>query len=716
VATGRSGHGDGQTQDADGDRRAAGSARVPGLAPGRPRRRPGTGLTAWKIRLDRPAGREGGGDPAAARGWVLLGIIGASLVFVALAALTAFAVPPFTSGDEAQHTSYALDLASGTIPVLDTPVHAVLPGMPGIPASCRVTPEQARAGIESARLDQSRGSLAARGGRSTGPSGAPKGRDRTATPILAAVRPPPGLAAGGGADGVRAGTTAPSPAARPTSMAVQMAVDGGMPACARGTRGVRGNTQVTYTANHPPLFYAVEAVPLKIGLETGHPIAGFQAARLVNVGFGVLTLVAVAWLVRELLPRRPDLAVGAAAITGVVGMFVNTAGQVYNDPLAVLTITLALAAVVVVLRRGPSVPRLTVLGAVLLAAAATRASGLLAAGLIVPTAGLAVALHTGVPSPRRSPAGGWPSAGGGRSSVWRPIGRGAATTAAGALLVAAGIGWFYRRNMALYGDITGSGLIARMFPINAPTRTVPQIVRSRVFWWAIYRGTFGRVALIGEGPVLRSVPALMLCVLAVGLLLAVARWALRWSRPALGSGWRTRTPAVLAWVLIALHVLVVTATLVGYVAAGGLWFARYLLPALPIAALLLATALAALPFARRGLPTVLVVTGLGATCALMLARELAYKYPALERFRPARRLVVALAMSGVRSPAAVLWLLALCAIVGLGCLACSLWALAGIAVPRWPLPRQLGQSCSWARRAARKSRSTSLSVSASASS
>ncbi|WP_045877543.1 hypothetical protein [Pseudofrankia sp. DC12] len=637
---------------------------------------------------------EADGGAAATRRWVALGVVGASLVFVALAALTALAMPPFTSGDEAQHTSYALDVASGTLPVIGTPVHAVLPGMPGIPADCRVTPEQARAGIEIARLDLNRRSQASRRAGPPAPPGAAKARGRTAKPVSALVPAAAGPATGAGSQGAPTTAAAASAASHPTSLAVQMSVDGGMPACARGARGIRGNTQVTYTANHPPLFYAIEALPLKIGLVTGHPLAGFRAARLVNIGFGILALGAVAWLVRELLPSRPDLAVGAAAITGVVGMFVNTAGQVYNDALAVLTITLALAAVVVVLRRGPSTARLAVLGAAVLAAAATRASGLLAAGLIVPTAGVAVALHAGLS--RAAPLDGgtqsWRTSSGRplRLPVWRQVGRGAATTVAGAAVLAVGIGWFYRRNLSLYGDITGSGLIAQMFPTSSTPMTIPQILRSHAFWWAIYRGSFGRIALIGQGPVLRPVPELLLWVFAAGLLLAGARRLAHWSLPGLGSGWRTRTLAAVAWILIALHLLMVTATLVGYVAAGGMWFARYLLPAIPIVALLLATALAALPFARHGLPTVLVVAGLGVTSALMFTRELAFKYPSLAHHRPARRLVAALVMSGVHAPAAVLWLLALCAALGLGCLACSLWTLAGSAVPRWPLPRRAG--------------------------
>ena len=38
-----------------------------------------------------------------------------------------------------------------------------------------------------------------------------------------------------------------------------------------------------YTANHPPLYYALVAAPLRLGLAGGHPMAGFAAARLLTV-------------------------------------------------------------------------------------------------------------------------------------------------------------------------------------------------------------------------------------------------------------------------------------------------------------------------------------------------------------------------------------------------------------------------------------------------
>ncbi|WP_198543522.1 hypothetical protein [Pseudofrankia sp. BMG5.36] len=678
---------------------------------------------------------------------MVVGVSGASLVFAALATLTALAIPPFTSADEAQHTSYALEVGSGSLPVIDTPVRSLLPGMPGIPADCVVTPEQARAGLEAARArlahegGSGRGSATVPGaGTREGPRAGETGRPPTSSPPLAIPvaaetgAPQPGRPTAGGT-----GTgTAPRPTAgsagngRPLSVAVEMASAGGMPACAHGPRGVHSNTQLTYTANHPPLFYAIQSVPLEAGIHSGHPIAGFRAARLLNVVFGIAALAAIAWLVRELVPARPDLAVGTAAVMGTVGMFVNSCGQLYNDGLSLATIVAGLAATVALLRRGPSAMRLLCLAAVVLAAAATRASGVLEAGLLLPVAGIAVALHSG-----------------GR---WRRLGFGIATVAGGAAVVCAGIGWFYWRNIQLYGDLTASGLIAKMFPISEKPMTAGEILHSRAFAWAIYRGFYGRPRLLTDGRDLTDGPKLVLLVLVAGLTLAALRWTARrcavlWARgarllaarralpsagpialppareapddgasdpapvPDLAPGpvpdlapepdlrgtrdatagflgvCRRRAPGAFAWVLIMLHVAVAAATLVGYVAAGGAWFARYLLPAVPVATLLLAAALAALPGARRGLPTVVTVAALALMTCVMTGRELAFKLPALHQYDTVGRLRSALVVSGAHAPTFTLWTLGLVALVGLALLTTALWSLATAAVPTWPVPR-----------------------------
>ncbi|MCM3925919.1 DUF2142 domain-containing protein, partial [Frankia sp. AiPs1] len=366
-----------------------------------------------------------------------------------------------------------------------------------------------------------------------------------------------------------------------------------------GVRLGRGlsNYDLVYTANHPPLFYAVEAVPLRAGEAAGHPMAGFRAARVVNVLLGVGVVVATAALCRGLLPRRPDVAVGAAAVIGTVGLVVVTSGQIYNDTLAMATVTGLLAVTVALARGGPCpwpwlLAGLAVLGP---AAAASRASGAVALAAVVPAVAAAVALHT-------------------TGSRARRVGRGLAAAGALLALTVAAVGWFYLRNQRRYGDPTAAGRIADMFPVGGAHLSVWQVLRDGDLWWSVYRGFFGRPMLVTGHA--EQVAVGVAVVTGAGLAAAALRAATRrWPRgdarmasgagPSGGgssSGGGGRGGAV-GWLLLAGHCLLVVATLVGYVAAGGASFTRYLLPMAPVLAIGVAASCRALPLGRRGLPT-----------------------------------------------------------------------------------------------------------------
>ncbi|WP_328591909.1 DUF6541 family protein, partial [Candidatus Frankia alpina] len=375
---------------------------------------------------------------------------------------------------------------------------------------------------------------------------------------------------------------------------------------ADGLCGVRlgrplSNFDLVYTANHPPLFYAVEAVPLGVGAASGHPLAGFRAARVVNVLLGVGVVVATAALCRALLPRRPGVAVGAAVVMGTVGLVVVTSGQIYNDTLAMATVT-GLLAVTVALARGGPRPRilagLAVLGP---AAAASRASGAVALVAVVPAAA-AVALHAAGSRVRRA-------------------GRGPAAAGALLALAVAAVGWFYLRNQRRYGDPTASGRIADMFPLGGGAHpSVWQVLRDGDLWWYVYRGFFGRPTLVTGHA--EQVAVGVAVVTGVGLAAAAVRACIR--RPSAGGAFRRSAfgpggsgGAAVGWFLLAAHCLLAVATLVGYVAAGGASFTRYLLPMAPVLAIGVAASCRALPLGRRGLPTVAVVAAMAA-CTLVL--------------------------------------------------------------------------------------------------
>ncbi|WP_154675148.1 hypothetical protein [Parafrankia elaeagni] len=546
--------------------------------------------------------------PVTSRRWLVLGVVAAGLLLGVLGLAGALATKPFAGADEAQHTAYALEVAAGRLPELDTPVRSTIPGMPGLPPDCHMPPAAARAAV-----------------------------DRRDAALL--------------------------------------------PACARRSGAALTNWDLVYTANHPPLFYLLEALPLGAGRALDHPLAGFYAARLLNLAVGIAAVVATAWLVRGLLPARPDLAVGAAAVLAVTGIFIAVTSQVYNDAFAVALITAATAATLALARRGPSARTLLPIALLVPAAALGRASGGLAAAVLVPAVGLAAALGTRPgpdrPGPDRTHLTRAVGAG------WRrPLLAGFGASAVTGLLTIAAAGWFYARNNRLYGDPAGSERAAWMFPTGYGERPVWEIITSQDFWWTIYQGLFGRPTLLHGVPHRAIVGVGLLTVL--GLLAAAIRTLLaprtRWE-PAR----HDRAVDVICWLTVVAEALLATATLVGYVAAGGATFTRYLLPALPLLTLAVVAGCSALPLARRGLPTFAVVLVLGGTVLTMLGRELARRDPFLDGRSPFDQLHGALDVTAVgagRAPLVLAVLIAL-GVLGVALLGLSLWKLSVETVPRW---------------------------------
>jgi 4-amino-4-deoxy-L-arabinose transferase-like glycosyltransferase len=272
-----------------------------------------------------------------------------------------------------------------------------------------------------------------------------------------------------------------------------------------GRRDTRHRT--IWTTNHPPLYYVLVAVPLRLGAATGHPVAGVQAARLLSVGLSALGLVALAYVVMQLVPGRPQLAVAAGGLVALLPSLVSISARVYNDSLAFLATTVALAAVVVFVARGPSAVRLAAVAASASVAALTRASGLLVVGV----AGLAVLVGVW----RASPGG-----------VLRRLWRGVVWAGVVAVAVAVAAGWFYLRNRRLYGDLSGSVTLLERFD-RSPAGTVMGLLTDPGFWrtqqerlWRLEPDA------VHPGPVGRRLWLLGLVPLA-GLLLAGGRWLAR---------------------------------------------------------------------------------------------------------------------------------------------------------------------------------------------
>ena len=232
-------------------------------------------------------------------------------------------------------------------------------------------------------------------------------------------------------------------------------------------------------------------------------IVRFLSVALATVGVGLTYAV-----VKEVFPRRPGLALGAAAIHAFTPMVVFIAGSVNNDNLVVPLSSLALLMLLRLLRQdagaSPSrwrgaIGRYLLLGSLLGLAALTKASSLALA--------LLTALVVGIRAVRRR--------GEGARAAWSEFLAGGFATLLPLLVVA---GWWYLRNLRLYGDLTGLNVFIQVLGEREVHAGLGQLWRERYSFLASYWGNFGGLNV----PMAGWVYALLngtLVVAAVGLFL-----------------------------------------------------------------------------------------------------------------------------------------------------------------------------------------------------
>jgi hypothetical protein len=410
-----------------------------------------------------------------------------------------------------------------------------------------------------------------------------------------------------------------------------------------------------WTANHPPLYYALIAVPIGIGNETGHPLAGVRAARMLSIALAAAALLLLGWMLLLVLPARPQLAVAATALVALVPTLPVFSSIVYNDAMSFLAAIATLTASTAFLVRGPSWPRLAAVAAAASAAALTRASGLMVVGV----AGLAVLF------------GVWRAGqGSARARLLRAVGWAAAVGGA----VVATAGWFYLRNLSLYDDLTGTSALMERFGRSRHGSTLDSlkaasfwVVQQKRLWDITYNMPQANASAIREAWLpLIGVPLVGLGVAAVRLAWRRARRP--WRPGALASG---PVVAVVLWFLL---LGLMEVSVAQFRAAGGNSHARYIFPGLAALGLTLAAGLAALPGARRGLPALAMLAALavvnvwGWLVATGLYFDMADGAAAV---RPA------FAAAGIGEPAAILVPAGLAFAAALGVLGHAVWSLGG---------------------------------------
>lgn len=209
-------------------------------------------------------------------------------------------------------------------------------------------------------------------------------------------------------------------------------------------------------------------------------VLAVHIVRLLSVLMGAATVWLTYKIALELFPDREYLALGAAAINAFTPMFVFISGAVNNDNLTMLLCSLALLLMVKRLREssesatqrlgnfGLSAGRWLPLGIVLGLGALTKTSAL----ALLPIAALAISVVA------------W------RKESWAEFFAGAAATAIPVLLIA---GWWYLRNIHLYGDPTGINAFIEVLGRRAAPADLAQLWGERWGFMLSYWGLFGGV-------------------------------------------------------------------------------------------------------------------------------------------------------------------------------------------------------------------------------
>jgi hypothetical protein len=331
--------------------------------------------------------------------------------------------------------------------------------------------------------------------------------------------------------------------------------------------------RAVWVANHPPLHYIAVAPLIWFSNATDAADGGLILMRFANVAFAAVGVAFTFLLASEITRRNHRLALLAAALAALVPQGHAVFSQGLNDGLGFAAGTAVVWAGARCLRRIDALTRrdLALLAATAVVAFGSRASTMLLAIAVV-----------GVVALRRftRPA---PSV---RVHVRRAVHLALVVLAPAVVL----FGWFYVRNMMLYGDIGASQYLLEMFRRQRQGSVFDMLLR-----WSMWSNVYE--SLMSPTTRRRLVPpgsAAVTLIAAVGVAMAFVA-----GRVGAAESWSIADPArddeqsdqraTFRW-QIALGVVVVgliALTIAQHASGGGNAHARYTMPAIGVVAVLL---------------------------------------------------------------------------------------------------------------------------------
>jgi hypothetical protein len=324
-------------------------------------------------------------------------------------------------------------------------------------------------------------------------------------------------------------------------------------------------------------------------------VLAMRAGRFVSIAAGLALVVGVFLLGRTVWPRRPHLALAAAAFAAFLPESLFVGGAMSNDMLAATWATFALWLALAARRWPFALLSGVCLGLAFISKASTGSLAVVVAGAL---------LVNGWPHSKTR----WP----GIKALLPAAGR---VVAAGAATFVIAAPWLWR-NWQLYRDPAGWPVVLATIDQRKGPLGIADIAQLLKGWWLSFWGKFG-----GAGHI--PLPAwlyLVWAVVGIAALIGWARWLLKrrepWSLP------RETSPA--AWIILLGAPLVTVAGIYSYSKiALGTDQGRLLFPALAPIALLIVAGLAAWTPARRARAASLAFAGFMAlTAALALVAGL----------------------------------------------------------------------------------------------
>jgi len=315
-------------------------------------------------------------------------------------------------------------------------------------------------------------------------------------------------------------------------------------------------------------------------------LLALQIARALSLVMGAGTVLCTYALTRRLLPRHPGLALAAAATNAFTPMFLYISASANNDNLITLLCSFTLVALTYMDVQRVTPVRLLAFGGLCGAALLTKLSGIALLALVLlwllVIAAAQVAGVDTVSTPRAL------------GRLWRRASLGAVLRrwlpwATAVVLPAMAIGgWWYLRNVRLYGELTGIETMLTIFGTRGGGWPTPEELIGELRGFAMsYWGVFGIFNVLMRPPAVYP------------LLLATALLALLGALVTLGRAWRRQMS--LPWMPIGLLIVWIGALLVSLLRWTSMTYAsqgRLIFPAISVLSLALVVGVASWPRGR----------------------------------------------------------------------------------------------------------------------